>query len=140
MLPLQLPSSTIQSILTPIAARWTMRLSTLTWKVNQMTPEQRLDRLERIFLLFVDEGLRVRKNIRRQQANLRDQHEKINMLLDAQIKNEALFNKRFARNEERFTRTEHAIERLVAAHERTDAKLQALIDAIRGRDLGGLLA
>jgi len=96
-------------------------------------PEQRLDRLERIFLLFVDEGLRVRKNIRRQQANLRDQHEKINMLLDAQIKNEALFNKRFARNEERFTRTEHAIERLVAAHERTDAKLQALIDAIRNR-------
>ena len=63
------------------------------------------------------------------------------------IKNEALFNERFARNEERFarneerfTRTEHAIERLVAAQERTDAKLQALIDAIRGKDFGGSLA
>lgn len=112
-----------------------------------MTPEQRLDRLERIFMLFVDEGLRMRKNIRMQAGNLRDQHEKIDMLLDAQIKNESLFNERFARNEERFarneerfTRIEHAIERLVTAQERTDSKLQALIDAIRGKDLGGSFA
>ena len=112
-----------------------------------MTPEQRLDRLERIAKLYVRAGLRARKNIRvqhenldAQQESLREQREKINLLIAAQIKNEARFNERFARNEERFTRTEQAIERLVAAQTRTDAKLQALIDAIRGKDLGESLA
>lgn len=112
-----------------------------------MSPEERLNRLERIAKLFVRAGLRARENIRvqhenltAQQESLREQHAKINILIDAQIKNEALFNERFVRNEERFTRTEHAIDRLIAAQERTDAKLQALIDAIRGKDLGESLA
>ena len=56
-----------------------------------MTLEQRLNRLERVFLLFVGEGLRVRTNIRRQQENLRDQHEKINLLLDAQDQERSAF-------------------------------------------------
>ena len=108
-----------------------------------MTPEQRLDRLERLAMLFGGEGLQVRKNVRMQRESLREQHEKINMLIDAQIKNEALFNdrferneERFARNEERFARNEERFERLVAAQMRTDEKLQALIDAIRGKNLG----
>ena len=46
---------------------------------------------------------------------------------------------RFARNEERFARTEHAIDRLIAAQARTDEKLQALIDAIRQKDIGRLV-
>jgi len=46
-----------------------------------MTSEQRLDRLERIALLMVRAGARVR----------REQNEKINIILDAQIRNEDRF-------------------------------------------------
>src|SRR6266704_992910 len=53
-----------------------------------MTSEQRLDRLERIAMLMARGGLRVR----------REQNEKINIIIDAQIKNED----RFAQNEVRF--------------------------------------
>jgi len=133
-----------------------------------MTPEQRLDRLERIAKLFVRAGLRARKSIRKQHENLREhqesvrgQDEKINILINMQIKSEELFSQRFAKNEERFAkneerfsrneerfarnedrfaRTEQAIERLVAAQTRTDEKLQALIDTLRGKDLGGSFA
>ena len=115
-----------------------------------MTPEQRLDRLERIAMLFVSAGLRARTNIRKHEEMLREHREsvreqdaKIDILIDAQIRNEALFNHRFARNEERFAkneerfeRTEEAIERLVASQTRTDQKLQALIDTIREKDHG----
>jgi len=52
-----------------------------------MTPEQRLDRLERIAKLIVRDGLRTRREGRQPD-------EKINILIDAQIKNE----EKFARN------------------------------------------
>ena len=54
-----------------------------------MTPEQRLDRLERIAKLFVRAGLRTRTNIRSQhdtirdhRESLREQNEKINILIN----------------------------------------------------------
>ena len=46
-----------------------------------VTIEQRLDRLERVAKLFVRAGLRARRN-------MRELDEKINMLVDAQIKAE----------------------------------------------------
>ena len=46
-----------------------------------MTSEQRLDRLERIAMLMVRAGARVR----------REQNEKINIIIDAQIRNEDRF-------------------------------------------------
>jgi len=49
-----------------------------------VTPEQRLDRLERIGKLFVKAGLRAR-------ANAREQDQKINIVIDWQVKNEELF-------------------------------------------------
>jgi len=49
-----------------------------------MTPEQKLDRLERLARLFVREGLRARRRDRHQD-------EKIDILLNAQIKNEENF-------------------------------------------------
>jgi K+/H+ antiporter YhaU regulatory subunit KhtT len=105
-----------------------------------MTPEQRLDRLERIAKLFVRAGQRGRTSVR-------EQHEKINILIDTQNQNEDRFNERFARieegfamNEVRFARTEHAIDRLIAAQARTEEKLQALIDAIRQKGLGDSFA
>jgi hypothetical protein len=57
-----------------------------------MTPEQRLDRLERIAKLFAKAGLRARDQFRQQ----------CDILMDAQMRNEA----RFAQNEERFQRHE----------------------------------
>jgi hypothetical protein len=46
-----------------------------------MTTDQRLDRIERILTLFANTGRRERKRVR-------EVDEKINILIDAQIKNE----------------------------------------------------
>jgi hypothetical protein len=75
-----------------------------------MTPEQRLDRLERIAKLFAKAGLRARSQFRKQYE----------VLMDAQMRNE----ERFARNEVRF-------ERLADSQIHTDQRLDALIDIIR---------
>jgi len=65
-----------------------------------VTIEQRLDRLERIAKLFVRAGLRARRN-------MRELDEKINMLVDAQIKAEdrlKKFDERSAKSDERFAK------------------------------------
>lgn len=71
-----------------------------------MTPEQRLDRLERIAKLMVRAGLQAR-------SRMREMDEKIEILIDAQLK-----------NDERFAQLAESI-----AH--TDRKLNALIDIVR---------
>lgn len=71
-----------------------------------MTPEQKLDRLERLARLFVREGLRTRRKDRQQD-------EKIDILVDAQIKNEENF------------------ALLAKSQIHTDRRLDALIDIIR---------
>jgi hypothetical protein len=58
-----------------------------------VTPEQRLDRLERIAKLFVRAGLRAR-------SNLRAMDEKINILINSQISSD----ERFAKHDERMTK------------------------------------
>jgi hypothetical protein len=71
-----------------------------------MTAEERLDRLERIARLMVRAGLRARREMRQQD-------DKITIMIDAQI-----------RNEERFAR-------LAESQAHTDRRLEALIDIIR---------
>lgn len=71
-----------------------------------MTPEQRFDRLERVARLMVRAGLRARRQ-------MREQDDKINMIIDAQMK-----------NEERFAK-------LAESQSHTDRRLDALIDIIR---------
>ena len=68
-----------------------------------MTPEKRLDRLERIVKLFAREGRRFRNETKT----------RLDMLIDAQI-----------RNEERFAL-------LAESQTHTDRRLDALIDIIR---------
>jgi len=75
-----------------------------------MTPEQRLDRLERIAKLLAKAGLRARREV----------NEKISIILDAQI-----------RNEERFAQTDERIARLAESQAHSDRRLDALIDIIR---------
>ncbi|HEV7798193.1 MAG TPA: hypothetical protein VGO73_08565 [Pyrinomonadaceae bacterium] len=68
--------------------------------------EERLDRLERIAKLLVRAGLRARREMRQQD-------DKITIMIDAQIK-----------NEERFAE-------LAEAQKHTDRRLDALIDIVR---------
>ena len=56
-----------------------------------MTPEQRFDRLERIVKLMIKAGFRARNQIR-------EQGEKINMIIDLQVD----YQERFVANEQRF--------------------------------------
>ena len=85
-----------------------------------MTPEQRLDRLERIAKLMVRAGVRARRGER-------EQDEKIDMIIDAQVKNE----ERFAQNEERFAKLAEAQTEMAISQAHTDRRLDALIDIIR---------
>ena len=80
-----------------------------------MTPESRLDRIERIAKLFARAG-------RRTRSKVRDQDEKINILINLHIENE----QRFARNEERFKENEERF----AKNEERSAKLDEKIAII----------
>ena len=84
---------------------------------QSLTSEQRLDRLERIAKLFVAAGLRARRN-------MRDMDEKMNILIDAQIRNE----ERFAKSDERFAKSDERFARFEA---RTDQTLTALMEIVK---------
>src|SRR6266850_3150167 len=109
-----------------------------------MTPEGRLDRIERIAKLFVNAGRRARRN-------LREQDEKINILINLHIQNEEMFAKneaRFARhdenikillefqrqNEERFRQNEERFRRNEERFARTDERFVALAESQANSD------
>jgi hypothetical protein len=100
----------------------------MVWRINLtsgdavMTPEQRFDRLERIVKLMIKAGLRGRRQ-------MREQDQKLGIIIDAQIRNE----ERFARNEERFAK-------LTESQTHTAQRLDALIDIIREGRNGTLSA
>jgi hypothetical protein len=91
-----------------------------------MTSEQRLDRLGRIAMLMVRAGARVR----------REQNEKINIIIDAQIRNED----RFATLAEDLARSHNelsqSLNELAKAQTRTENRLDSLIEIIT-RDRNG---
>ncbi len=95
-----------------------------------MTHEERLDRLERIAKLFVRAGLEARKQSRAQD-------EKINILIDSQIKNE----ERFAALTQTQTDLAQIQADLAQGHAETGDRLNALIDMVErylaGRNGGG---
>jgi hypothetical protein len=90
-----------------------------------MTSEQRLDRLERIAKLVVRAGVRYRRD-------LRELGDKLNVMVDSQIRNderfkrnEAAFQSRSVEHEKRFARNE---ERLARLAERTDGRFVELAE------------
>jgi hypothetical protein len=87
-----------------------------------MTPEQRLDPLERIAKLFVRAGLRARSEFRKQNE----------ILMDAQMRNEA----RFGTYEERFARNEERFAKLAESQIHAEQQLDALVDIVRKRNSG----
>ena len=85
-----------------------------------MTPEGRVERLERIAKLFVRAGQRAR-------ADLRQQDEKINILINLHMQNEELFarnEERFKKNEERFRLNE---ERFAKNEERVTKQAEIIL-------------
>lgn len=85
-----------------------------------MTPEQRFDRLERIVKLMIKAGLRARRNAR-------EQDEKIDLIINAQIENE----ERFGRMADAQANLTTAQANLANSQAHTDQRLDALIDIIR---------
>jgi len=75
--------------------------------------EERIDRLERIAKLLVRAGLRARREMRQQD-------DKITIMIDAQIK-----------NEERFAKLAEAQTELAESQAHTDRRLDALIDIVK---------
>jgi pyruvate-formate lyase len=75
--------------------------------------EETLDRLERIAKLLVRAGLRARREMRQQD-------DKITIMIDAQIK-----------NEERFAKLAQAQTELAESQANTDRRLEALLEIVK---------
>ena len=102
-----------------------------------MTDEQRLDRLERIVRLMIKAGLRARKQAR-------EQNEKINILIDSQIRYEERlgrdagttkdYKERLialeARAEEMAARADERFASLAATQEQTERQVQSLASTV----------
>jgi len=100
-----------------------------------MTTDQRLDRIERILILYFNSGRRERKRVR-------EVDDKISILINAQIKNEDGFRELREQSKETnremremfreirdlFWKTDERINRLDDAQKRTDRKLNELSD------------
>src|ERR1051325_4938111 len=84
-----------------------------------MTPEQRLDRVERILTLFVNAGRRVRGEYRRQS---REHDEKINILIQTQMDTEQIM-KRLAVSQ---AETEATMKHLAVSQAETEATMKHL--------------
>ena len=103
-----------------------------------MTHEQRLDRLERIARLMVRAGLRARREMRQQD-------DKITIMIDAQIKNEDRFaelagsqnqhDDKIAIMIDAQIKNEDRFAELAESQKNTDRRLDSLIDIVqKGRN------
>ena len=109
-----------------------------------MTPERRLDRLERIAKLLANAGMRARRDLRR---DVWDHDHKINYLANLQIKNEERFanlaesqahlDESLARLDESHVRPAESHARLAESQAHTNQRLDELIDIIRDGRNGG---
>ena len=86
-----------------------------------MTPEQRLDRTERILMLMVRAGRRARK----------EWNEKVNILVDAQIRNEAAWRAESEAINEQLKVLAVAQAELAKSQKLTDSALRTFINSLR---------
>jgi len=93
-----------------------LSFSTTNGLVVAMSPEERLDRLERVAKLLVTSGRRTRNELRTN----------INALIDAQMRHEARFNKQFARLSADQAQTRVLLRELIVTQGRTEKKVEAL--------------
>jgi hypothetical protein len=102
-----------------------------------MTPEQRLDRLERIAKLLANAGVRARRDLRR---DLWNHDHKINYLANLQIENEERFAKlaeSHAKLAESQAHLDESHARLAESQANTNQRLDELIDIIKDGRHGG---
>ena len=81
-----------------------------------MSPEERLSRLERVAKLLVTSGRRTRTDLRTS----------IHALIDAQLRNEYSFHKKFAKLSAAQKLTGEQIKELVAAQKVTELRMEEL--------------
>lgn len=112
-----------------------------------MTPEQRLDRIERILGLFIGAGRRARGQWRERS---REQDEKINILIDTQLRDDAAWRAKSEAINEQIKAvavaqaelaisqklTERALVELSESQKLTDKALRAYINSRRQRENG----
>ena len=91
-----------------------------------MTPEQRLDRVERILGTLATSGRKARSEFR----------EKINILIDAQIRNEAAWRAESKVINEEIKAVAIAQAELTKSQKLTDQALRAFINSHRKRENG----
>jgi hypothetical protein len=90
-----------------------------------MTPEARLERLERIVMLLVKAGLR-------QRRESREQDNKINHLIDHEIRNEETLGKLIdlqLRSEERVADQNGRIDNLIKLQKHDEVRFARLVDS-----------
>ena len=85
-----------------------------------MTPEQRLDRVERILTLFVNAG-------RRARTQSREQNDKINILIQAQMET----TEQIKGLADGHARAEKEMADLMRSQKRTDQALRTFIKSLR---------
>lgn len=90
---------------------------------STMSPEERLNRLERVVKMMISSGQRARGNL----------GFRIDALIDAQIRSEYLFNDRFAKLSDAQDRTDKQIK-LRAAQKETDIVIKALASSQKETD------
>jgi hypothetical protein len=95
-----------------------------------MTPEARLDRLERIVMLFVKAGLR-------QRRASREQDNKINHLIDHQKRNEETLDKLIdlqLHSEERVADQNGRIDNLIKLQKHNEVRFARLVEVQTNND------
>ena len=92
-----------------------------------MTPEQRLDRIERILGLFISAGRRTRGQWRERSH---EQDEKINILIDARIRDEAAWRAKSDAINEQLKAVAIAQAELTKSQKLTDRALRAFINSL----------
>ncbi len=114
-----------------------------------MTPEQRLDRLERVAKLFVRAGMRARQQSREQndrihilmhmserdregrQAESRELNEKINILINSQIETSAVVRDLASSQKEARDLHDKEMAELRKSQGETNRSLRAFLDSLR---------
>ena len=93
-----------------------LSFSTINGPVTPMSPEERLDRLERVAKLLVTSGRRTRNELRTN----------INALIDAQMRHEARFDEQFAKLSAGQAQNDLLLKELIVAQGRTEKKVEEL--------------
>lgn len=108
-----------------------------------MTPEQRLDRAERILVMLATAGRRTRKEwreqlqaqAREQREQSREQTEKINILIQTQLEIEEIMKRSAARHDKEMAEIRAGQAELNESQKLTDKALQAFIKSLhKGRN------